>query len=115
MKAVKSDVTRALPVGSVVGTCDNSGAQRVKIISVKEQQTVKGQNASAGVGDMVMVSVVKGKPDMRRRVVPAVVVRQKKAFKRPDGSRISFPNNAVAICKDEDGNPFTDLDQLTDA
>ncbi len=105
MKAVKSNVTKGLPVGSKVATCDNSGAKKVKIISVKHHGTKLSQNAAAGVGDMVMVSVIKGEPDMRRRVVPAVVVRQKRSFKRADGTRIEFQDNAVAVCKDEKGNP----------
>ncbi len=31
MKALKAKITRALPVGSVVETCDNSGAKLLKI------------------------------------------------------------------------------------
>jgi len=42
---------------------------------------------------------------MRKTVVPAIVVRQKKEYKRPDGMRIKFEDNAVAVLKDEKGNP----------
>lgn len=105
MKAIKSSITRSLPMGTVVEPCDNSGAKRVKIFAVKRAKTVKGRTPSAGVGDMVLVSVVKGRPDMRRQVFPAVVVRQKKEFRRPDGTRVSFEDNSVIILKDEMGNP----------
>jgi large subunit ribosomal protein L14 len=77
----------------------------VKLIAVKGHKTTKGKSPAAGVGDLVMVSVTKGRPDMRRQVVPAVVVRQKQSFKRPDGTRMKFEDNAVVILKDEKGNP----------
>ena len=68
-------------------------------------KTVKGRIASAGVGDLVIVAVKKGKPDMRKTVVQAVVVRQKKEYRRPDGTRIKFEDNAVVVLKDDMGNP----------
>ena len=42
---------------------------------------------------------------MRKQVVPAIVVRQKKEYRRKDGTRIKFADNAVIILKDEKGNP----------
>ena len=105
MKALKANVTRGLQVESLVPACDNSGAKMVKIVSVKNQKTSRGRIPTAGVGDMVLVTVKKGKLEMRRTVVPAIVVRQKKEYKRPDGMRIKFEDNAVAVLKDEKGNP----------
>lgn len=105
MKAVKSTVTRGLPVGSELPTCDNSGAKVVKIIAVKGHKTKKGRYPAAGVGDLVMVSVKKGRPDMRKQVVPAVVVRQRRPYRRPDGTMLKFDDNAVVVLKDEKGNP----------
>jgi hypothetical protein len=35
-----------------------------------------------GVGDMVMATVKKGKPELRKKVMPAVVVRQRKTWRR---------------------------------
>ncbi len=105
MKGIKASVTRALPIGAQMQTCDNSGAKVVEIIGVKGAKTRKGRLAAAGVGDMVMVSVVSGRPDMRNKVVPAVVVRQKKEYKRPDGMRVKFEDNSVVVLKDEKGNP----------
>lgn len=105
MKCIKSRVTRGLPVGSRMETCDNSGAKIVKIISVKNYKAVKGRKPSAGVGDLVFVSVVKGKPDIRKQVVPAVIVRQKRPYKRRSGMRVTFEDNAIVVLKDEQGNP----------
>ena len=105
MKSVKARLTRALPIGAWVDTCDNSGAKTVKIIAVCGLKTVKGRKPTAAVGDLIHVSVVRGKPDMRKQVVPAVVVRQKKPWRRPDGIRIGFEDNAAVVLKDEQGNP----------
>jgi len=105
MKAVKARVTRGLPHGSWVLACDNSGARILKVISVKKLKTVKGRCPAAGVGDWILASVVKGKPDMRKQVVSAVIVRQKRPYRRLDGTRIKFEDNAAVVIKDELGNP----------
>ena len=105
MKAIKANVTNGLQVGSYLDTCDNSGAKVLKITGVKRKKTVKGRVPGAGVGDMIIASVKKGRPDMRKTVVYAVIVRQKKEYKRPDGTRVSFEDNAAVVLKDEKGNP----------
>jgi large subunit ribosomal protein L14 len=105
MKGLSSNVTRMLPVGTQLPTCDNSGAKIVEIISVKNAKTTKGRRSTSGVGDEVTVTVVSGKPDMRHKVVQAVIVRQKKEFRRPDGVRIKFEDNSCVILKDDKGNP----------
>lgn len=105
MKPVRSTVTRALPHGARVEACDNSGAKLTKIIAVKNLKTVKSRKPAAGVGHLVFVSVVKGKKDIRKQVVPAVIVRQKKSYRRPDGMRVKFEDNALVILKDNQGNP----------
>ena len=105
MKAIKAKVTRGLPVGATVDVCDNSGAKVLKITNVRKIKTTKGRVQAAGVGDLVMGSVKKGKPDMRKKVVLAVIVRQKKEFRRPDGTRVKFEDNAVVVLKDDKGNP----------
>ncbi len=105
MKPIKANITRALPVGSLVDTCDNSGAKILKVVSVKGAKGVKGRYPAAGIGDLVMAAVRKGRPDMRKQVVFAVIVRQKKEFRRPDGTRIKFEDNAAVVLKDDKGNP----------
>ncbi len=46
---------------------------------------------------MVVATVKKGRPDMRHQVVRAVVVRQRKEYRRLDGMRVKFEDNAAAI------------------
>ena len=105
MQPLKASVTRALPTGTEVETCDNSGAKVIRIFTVVGLKTVKGRKSSAGVSDLVMASVKRGRPDMRKQVVFAVIVRQKKEYRRADGMRIKFEDNSAVVCKDEKGNP----------
>ena len=105
MKAVKAKISKSLNTETMIDTCDNSGAKVLKIFSVKKTRTVKGRQPACGVGDIVMASVVKGKPDMRKQVVMAVIVRQKKEYRRPDGTRIAFEDNAAVVVKDDTGAP----------
>ncbi len=105
MKANRSCITKSLPVGAEVETCDNSGAKVIKIISVFGHKTVIRRLSAAGVGDMVTASIIKGKPEVRKQVVQAIIVRQKKEFRRPDGMRVKFEDNAAVVLKDEKGNP----------
>jgi len=105
MKPVESRIVKSLPVGTKVPTCDNSGAKIIKIFSVKGHKTVKGRYPAAGVGDLVNASVVKGKPGTKKQTVLAVIVRQRKEYRRADGTRIKFEDNAAVVLKDEKGNP----------
>lgn len=105
MKAVKARITKGIPVRALIPTCDNSGAKLVKIFAVKGSKTVKGRIPAAGVGDLVLASVKRGRPEMRKQVVFAIVVRQKKEYRRFDGMRIKFEDNAVVVLKDDKGNP----------
>ncbi|MEK6968006.1 MAG: 50S ribosomal protein L14 [Nanoarchaeota archaeon] len=105
MQPIKANVTKGLNVGSLVETCDNSGAKIIHLISVKGSKTVKGRKPRCGVGDLVLASVRKGNPDMRKTVVFAIIVRQKKEYKRPGGERIKFEDNAAVVLKDDKGNP----------
>lgn len=105
MKPIRAGITKGLNHGSVVNTCDNSGAKIVKLISVKGGKTVKRRKPSAGIGDLVFVSVIKGTKEMRKQVVPAVIVRQRRPYRRPDGTRVEFADNSMVVLKDEKGNP----------
>ena len=42
---------------------------------------------------------------MKGKVFDAVIIRQKKPWRRLTGERICFEDNAVALLKDEKGNP----------
>ncbi|MBM3200530.1 50S ribosomal protein L14 [Candidatus Woesearchaeota archaeon] len=105
MKAIPASITKGLQHRSEIDACDNSGAKTLKLISVVGCKTVKNRYPSAGVGDLILASVTSGRPDMRKQVVYAVIVRQRKEYRRFDGTRIKFEDNAAVVLKDEKGNP----------
>jgi large subunit ribosomal protein L14 len=104
MEALKADVTQGLERGSLVACADNTGARELKLISVAGYSGVKNRHPKAGIGDKVTVSVTKGTPEMRRQVLEAVVVRQRKPIRRPSGTRVKFADNA-AVLIDDVGEP----------
>ncbi len=105
MKAAAARLTRGLNIGSIIIAADNSGARIVKIVAVKRGTGRRGRQQPARIGDWVKVSVKKGVPDMKGKVFDAVVVRQKKPYRRKTGERIAFIDNAAALLKDDKGNP----------
>ncbi len=105
MKAVSGKITRGLNIGSLVEVCDNSGARIAKIVSIKGGKTKKGRQNYAKVADRVKVSIRKGDPKMKGEVFDAIVVRQKRSWRRNNGERVCFSDNSVALLKDEKGNP----------
>ena len=78
---------------------DNSGARNLYIISVKGIGARLNRLPAAGVGDMVMATVKKGKPELRKKVMPAVVVRQSKPWRRSDGVYLYFEDNAGVVSR----------------
>lgn len=87
---------------SRLDVADNTGAKEAMCIRV-----LGGRKKSAGVGDIVVVTVKKaipGSPVKQGAVVKGVIVRTKKPVKRKDGSSIRFDNNALVIL-DENQNP----------
>lgn len=46
---------------------------------------------------MIKVSVKRGTPDTRRQMFRAVIIRQRRPFRRVDGTWVQFEDNAVVI------------------
>ena len=105
MKAISAKVSRGLNLGAIMIATDNSGAKVVKLVGVKHGKSTKGRQQYAKIADWVKVSVRKGIPDMKGKVFDAVIVRQKRPYRRLNGERVAFEDNAVAILKDDKGNP----------
>uniref|UniRef100_A0A669DJP8 Large ribosomal subunit protein uL14 n=1 Tax=Oreochromis niloticus TaxID=8128 RepID=A0A669DJP8_ORENI len=93
----KFRISLGLPVGAVINCADNTGAKNLYIISVKGIKGRLNRLPAAGVGDMVMATVKKGKPELRKKVHPAVVIRQRKSYRRKDGVFLYFEDNAGVI------------------
>jgi large subunit ribosomal protein L14 len=109
MEAMNADVTQGLEKGSLVRCADNTGARQLKIVSVSGYSGTVNRHPKAGLGDRVTVSVTKGTPEMRRQVLNAVVVRQRKPIRRPDGLRVKFEDNAAVIVDDNDEPRGTEI------
>lgn len=105
MKSITAKATRGLHIGSNIVAADNSGARIVRITSVKLGKTKKGRQQYAKIADLVKVSVRAGKPDMKGVVFDAIIIRQRKPYRRRTGERVCFEDNAAALLKDEKGNP----------
>ena len=94
----KFKMTLGLPVGAVINCADNTGGKNLYIVSVVGIKGRLNKLPAAGIGDMVMATVKKGKPELRKKVMPAVVVRQRKTWRRVDGGMfIYFEDNAGVI------------------
>jgi len=104
MKAKLSKIPRAVATGTKLVCADNTGARVVEIVSVDGYHGVRKRQPKLGIGDIATVSVKKGTPDMRRKLLKAVVIRQRKEMRRPNGLRVGFDDNAVVIV-DERGEP----------
>ena len=105
MKSMSVKITNGLCANSKLVVCDNSGAKIIKMISVVGKGSRKGRIPKAGIGDLIQASVKAGKTGIRKQVVYAVIVRQKKEFRRRNGMHIKFEDNAAVVLKDNKGNP----------
>ncbi len=101
MKAISASVTRNLPVGAKLICADNTGAKILQIISVRGYKGRRRMKPSAGVASLVTCRVYKGEEKVRHEIFKAVIIRQRKEYKRPDGIRISFSDNAAVIVDDK--------------
>jgi len=104
MKGLASKMTKPLPRGARLLCDDNSGAKIIEIIGVVGCKGTKSRYPAAGIADLIIVSVKKGTPQMVKKVERAVIIRQRKEFKRPNGVRLMFEDNA-AILIDDQGLP----------
>lgn len=95
-------ISRGLPVGAIIRCADNTGAKELKLIQVVGYKSRLRRIPAARVGDMVVVTVYKGKAEMKKQVFRAVIIRQRKPYRRADGTWVQFEDNA-AVLVSEDG------------
>jgi large subunit ribosomal protein L14 len=79
---------------------DNSGAKEIQCIKVLGGS----RRRYARIGDIITAVVKKAEPRKETKmheIVKAVVVRQRKPYRRADGSYISFSDNAAIILSKE--------------
>ena len=101
MKGIAGRQHRGLPLGATMTCADNTGAKVISLINVKAYHGVARRIPAAGVGDLFIATVKKGTPEMRSKVVYAVVIRQRRPFRRPDGVMVEFEDNAAVLVTPE--------------
>ena len=93
----KYRMSLGLPVAACVNCADNTGAKNLYILAVAGIKGRLNRLPSATCGDFVMATCKKGKPELRKKVMPAVVIRQRKPYRRKDGVVLYFEDNAGVI------------------
>ncbi len=101
MISQRPKISRGILAGSIVKCADNSGARELRIVQVLQYKGRLRRVPSAAVGDMVTVSVRRGTPDMRRKIFQAVLVRQRRPYRRSDGVWVQFEDNAAVVMTPE--------------
>lgn len=93
-----------IQVGTNVKVADNSGAKFGRVFKVLGGT----KRRYAQIGDMVVLSIKVAEPrkaTKKKDVVYGVVVRQRKQFRRKDGSYIYFDENAVVLVDKDKKDP----------
>jgi len=108
-RIVKARTSYGLQVGSRIIIADNSGARIAQIIMVDHFNTRLTRLAKASVGSLCTITVKKGKPELKGNILKAVIVRQKKIFRRIDGTRLCFEDNAGVIVSPEGDAKGTEI------
>jgi len=104
MRAIKAKVPRSVHTATRLDVADNTGARLVEIISVLKYRGRKNRMPAAGIGEIFFGSIETGTTEMRKTIVRCVVIRQKKEYRRPNGMRVSFDDNACVLV-DENNDP----------
>lgn len=85
---------------SMLKVADNSGAKIIQCVNLPGGT----RKRYAQLGDIIVGTVKKAEPRKlvkKHEVVKAVIVRQRKEFKRADGSYIRFDDNAVVVLAED--------------
>jgi large subunit ribosomal protein L14 len=85
---------------TILKVIDNSGAKVIRCFKVLGGSRKK----YAQIGDIIIASVQVAEPRKeikKKAVIKAIIVRQKKAFRRKDGSYIRFDENAAILINDK--------------
>ena len=93
----KIRMSAGLPTCALVNCADNTGAKNLYIVAVRGCQARQNRLPKATIGDLILCTVKKGKPDLRKKVHPAVVVRQRMPYRRKEGYYLYFEDNAGVI------------------
>ena len=92
---IKLKISNCLCVAATMNCADNTGAKNLYMIAVTGIGARLNRFPAGSVGDMFLCSVKKGKPELRKKVMPAVIIRQRKAIRRPEGYFLYFEGKLI--------------------
>lgn len=104
IRAISSNITKTLMPGSLLNCADNTGAKILQIIAVFGYKGKRRKKPSAGIASLVSCRVYRGSEKVRHNIFRAVIVRQRKEYRRANGIRVKFEDNAAVIV-DEKNEP----------
>jgi len=87
---IKLKITNSLPVASTMNCADNTGAKNLYMIACTMTGARLNRYPAGSSGDLFLASVKKGKPELRKKVISAVIIRQRKAIRRREGYFLYF-------------------------
>ena len=93
----KLRISAGLPTAAVLNCADNSGAKNLYIIAVTMIGARLSRLPKGSVGELFLGSVKKGKPELRKKVMPMVIIRQRKAYRRREGYFLYFEGKSTII------------------
>lgn len=94
-------ISMGLQPPAVLKCADNTGARALRLVQVMGYKGRLRRYPRAAVGDKITVSVRQGSPDMKKKIFQAIIVRQRKPFRRIDGVWVQFEDNAAVIITPE--------------
>ena len=98
---IKDKFKEMIQAETKLKVADNSGAKLIECFKVPGGS----RKRYAYLGDIIVASVKESEPRgsvKKKQVVKAVVVRQKKAYRRKDGTYIRFDENAAVILENKE-------------
>ncbi|MFH1431771.1 MAG: uL14 family ribosomal protein [archaeon] len=101
MKAISTRPTKGIKIGTRLNCIDNTGAKVIQVIAVRGFKGTRRRVPQASIGNVVICAVKKGNQKIMHEVVKAIIVRQKKAYLRPNGMHIKFDDNAAVLVDDK--------------
>ena len=87
---IKLKISSCIPTLATLNCADNTGAKNLHCIAVTMIGARLNRLPKGSVGELFLASVRKGKPELRKKVLPAVIIRQRKAYRRREGYFLYF-------------------------
>lgn len=102
----KFRISLGLPVGAVINCADNTGAKNLYVIAVQGIPGRLNRLPAAGSGDMIVATVKKGKPELRKKVINLKFLEKhnlKSCDAWPRGGLVFFPYLSLNILGNASG------------